>query len=291
MGSRLLREIAKEVLGEERARSIWSRIDVIGDIAVIKRPLRDAPSLEEYRLIAEKILERMPYIRSVWLQTGSVEGDFRLRGGLVHLAGERRTVTIYREHGCSFKVDIARVFVTPRLNYEHLRVARLVRPGEAVLNMFAGAGILSIVIAKLAKPSIVYSIDINPAAYELMKENVKLNRVEDVVKPLLGDAAEVVYRGLRKSSDRVLMPLPALALKYMDAALAALRGGRGWLHVYLHVERVKGSGHLEKAVSAVKARVEELGWGLAAARARVVRSVGPRLVQVVVDAEVEEAGH
>ena len=284
-----MRELARGVLGEDKARLVWKRIDIVGDIAVIKMPIHGMVSVDELKLVAEKLVERLPYVRSVWLQTGAVEGVYRVRGGLVHLAGERRTTTTYREHGCSFKVDISRVCVTPRLSYEHLRVARLVRPGEKVLNMFAGVGIFSIVIARHSRPSKVYSIDINPEAYKLMVENVRLNRVEGVVEPILGDAARVVGERLEGSSDRVLMPLPALALDYLPHALKALKGGRGWVHVYLHTRHSKDKSHLRDAVRLVESRILEEGWRLVDARSRVVRSVGPRMVQVVVDAEVAKA--
>lgn len=287
---RLVRRIAEEVLGREKASLVWSRLDVVGDIALIKMPLSGGIDIEDLRLIAYRILDEVPHVRSVWLATGAVEGDYRVRGGLVHLAGEKRTTTIYKEHGCKFKVDIARVFVTPRLNYEHLRVAKHVAPGEAVINMFAGAGLFSIIIACKSRPSVIHSIDINRHAYELIIENARLNRVDHIVRAYHGDAASIVEELLINSSDRVLMPLPALALEYLPHALAALRGGRGVVHVYLHVRVEKGKDPLEEAKDAVRARVEEEGWSVVETLARRVRSVGPRLVQVVVDAKVRKRG-
>jgi tRNA (guanine37-N1)-methyltransferase len=85
------------------------------------------------------------------------------------------------------------------------------------------------------------------------------------------------------------MPLPALALDYIPYALEALRRGEGWLHVYLHVEHRRGSDPLAEAARAVYERVESAGWRVASHRSRKVRSVGPRRIQVVVDARVEEA--
>ncbi|WP_062661889.1 class I SAM-dependent methyltransferase [Aeropyrum camini] len=285
----LLKQIAEEVLGRDKAVLLWKRIDVIGDIAVIKKPMHGEVSIEDLRLVAGELLKRLPHVRSVWLALGPVGGVYKVRQNLVHLAGERRTSTVYREHGAVFLVDISKVFITPRLSYEHLRVARLVKPGETVVNMFAGVGIFSIIIALKSRPSKVYSIDINPEAHRLMVENIRLNRVERVVEPLLGDSARVVSESLRGVADRILMPLPDLALDYIKYALEAL-GGRGWLHVYLHVDYEKGKGHLRRACELVKSRVEERGWRLIKSNARVVRSVGPKLLQVVVDAEVERYG-
>ncbi len=284
MGDRLLRRIAARVLGPEKAGRVWSRLDIVGDIAVVKA----APgslSVEELRMIAEELLRELPYVRSVWLAASPVRGSHKVRR-LVHLAGEERTETVYVEHGCRFKVDIARVFVTPRLNYEHARVAGLVRPGEVVVNMFAGAGLFSVIIACKARPRRVYSIDINPAAYEYMKVNARLNRVEDVVVPILGDAAEVVSSRLRGVADRVLMPLPDLALEYLPHAVGALRG-RGVIHVYLHVRAPKGSDPLALSTGMVSSRLDHLGVLYRIAGVRRVRPVGPRTLQTVVDVVVD----
>ncbi len=280
---RIVKKIAEEVLGAERAEEVWSRLDLVGDIAVLKKP--PTISVDELRLVAKALVEKLPYVRSVWAAASPVEGEYRLRD-FIHLAGEYRSVTVYREHGCSFIVDVRRVFITPRLSYEHARVASLVEPGEIVVNMYAGAGLFSIVAAKLAKPGRVYSIDINPDAYELMVRNIDVNKVGDRVVPILGDAVKVVSEMLEGVADRVLMPLPDLALDHLPYAVKALRR-RGIIHVYLHVGAAAGEDPVAKAISVVKARLAEIGvrdWDVRGGR--VVRMVGPRRYQVVIDLEV-----
>ena len=289
MTAGILREIAAEVAGAEKARRLWARLDVVGDIALIKSPRvageQDPLSIEEYREIARRLLERLRYIKSVWLVVGPTEGVERVRDKLVHLAGEERTETVYVEHGCRFKVDIARVFVTPRLSFEHARVASLVKPGERVVNMFAGAGLFSIIIACRASPRVVHSIDVNPHAYRLIVENARLNKVSHIVKAYLGDAGEVIESRLMRSADRVLMPLPALALDYLKYAVKALEG-EGVVHVYLHVHAPRGERPEPLAERMVLARLGELGARGEVLGSRVVRKVGPRWSQVVVDVRV-----
>jgi tRNA (guanine37-N1)-methyltransferase len=288
---RLLRRIARSVLGPEKASAVWSRIDIVGDIALIKSPwvagLDDPLTLEEYRRLAEALLVEVPYIKSVWLLRGPVRGSLLLREA-IHLAGERRSTTIYKEHGCEFKIDILKVFVTPRLNYEHRRVAELVKPGEVIVNMFAGAGLFSIIIA-CRKPVRVYSIDLNPDAYKYMIESIELNRrkLKGEVIPILGDAARVIEERLKASADRVLEPYPRLALGYMEYALEALKN-KGWLHVYLHVEARGKLDARSKAEKLVRERIRSLGWDATSTSSRIVRPVGPRLYQVVVDVEVDK---
>ena len=276
----LLKRVAREVLGEDFAKRIWRRIEFIGDIALIRTPLGMSP--EELRTLAEEILRRLPYVKSVWASLPGIEGPYRLRRH-VWLAGEQRSETLYREHGCVFKVDINRVYISPSLNYEHVRVARLVEPGEVVFNMFAGAGLFSIIIARQAEPSRVYSVDINPDAYYYMAENTRLNRVEDRVVPILGDAREVAESRLTRSADRVLMPYPELALEYLPYAVSSLRGS-GWIHVYLHVRTDRGEHWRSKARDLVEKRLHEISvQSYTISFVRKIRNVGPRLNQVVVD--------
>ncbi len=279
-GRPLLRKIADEVFGEGWGSRIWKRIEIIGDIAVIRVPFWLKPS--ELKPLAEAILEKLPYVKSVWAGLPGVYGDYRLRE-YVYLAGEKRSETVYREHGCLFKLDITKTYVSPRLNYEHKRVARLVKEGEVVVNMFAGVGLFSIIIAKYSKPRKVYSIDINPWAYKYMVENTRLNNVEDIVVPILGDAAGVVEERLTDTSDRVLMPLPELALEYLPYAIKALRQGRGYIHVYIHVSVGRNEVLYSKASSVVIKRFRELGYSVDIVFWRKVRMVGPRRYQLVFD--------
>ncbi len=283
---KFLRKIAREVLGDEKARKIWGRIEIIGDIAVIRVPFDMDP--EELIPLAEKIIEELPYVKSAWAGLPGVEGAYRLRK-YVHLAGEKRSETIYKEHGCLFKVDITKVYVSPTLNYEHKRIAQLIKPGEIVVNMFAGAGFFSIIAAKYSKPKIVHSIDINPYAYKYMVINIKLNKVKDVVKPYLGDAAKIVEEQLVNTCNRVLMPYPELALSYLKYALKALNNAKGYIHVYLHIDAEKGENPLTIGEKQLINELEALGVRkISILNKRIVRTIGPRKYQVVIDSYVEQ---
>ena len=276
-----LRRLASELFGDEVAKKVWGRVEIIGDIAIVRK----SPdlSLDLLRVLGEELLKRLPYVKSVWAAVTPVKGSFRVRE-YVHLAGEKRSTTTYREGGCKFKIDIKSVYISPVLSYEHSRIASLVQEGEFIINMFAGAGLFSIIIARTGKPLKVVSIDINPRAYELMVENVRLNKVEAYVEPVLGDAREVIkwFEGM---ADRVLMPLPELAMKYLPHAINALRDS-GVIHVYDFITAESK----KEAVEGLKARysnaLRELGVRHAVLFGRVVRSVGPRYYQVVLDVRV-----
>lgn len=274
-----MERIAREILSPDERKYLIKHVDIIGDIAVIKIH----PFLIKKRfLIAKCLLKMLPNVRVVYRQVAPTRGSYRIRG-LEWLAGERRSITKAKEYGCSFIVDIERTFYTPRLSYEHMRVARLVRSGEVVVNMFAGIGPFSIIIAKYAEPRVVYSIDINPVAYELMKRNIEINKVADKVIPIHGDAATVILRELINKADRVLLPLPMLALKYLPFALLALKSQGGFLHLYVNVFVPKDEKPCKRAERLCSMALNALQVDCEVTSCRRVRSIGPRLTQIVMD--------
>ena len=276
-----LRRLASELFNDEVARKFWGRLEIVGDIAIIRKP--PDIDIDLLKVLGGELLKRLPYVKSVWAAVTPVKGSYRVRK-YVHLAGEERSTTMYRELGCKFKIDIKSVYISPVLSYEHSRIASIVQDGEFVINMFAGAGLFSIIIAKKGKPLKVVSIDINPIAYKLMVENVRLNKVEGIVEPVLGDAGEVIKR-FEWMADRVLMPLPELAIKYLPKAVNSLRRS-GIIHVYDFVTAMSRREGINEARLRYSQVLRELGVRHEVLFSRVVRSVGPRYYQVVLDIRI-----
>jgi tRNA (guanine37-N1)-methyltransferase len=221
-------------------------------------------------------------VRTVLLQTSPVSGDFRVRQ-LEWIAGERKTITVHKEFGCLFEVDLEKCYFSPRLSFERRRIASLVQTREVAVNMFAGVGCFSIVMAKYSKVERVFSIDVNPFAFEFMLKNVRLNRVQNKVVPVLGDAKKVVREELCGVADRALMPLPEKAYEYLDYALMTLKPNGGWVHYYDFVHAGKGENPVEKVKDKVAAKLNELNVNFKMPFGRVVRATGPFWFQVVVD--------
>ena len=276
---RSVSDIANEVYGEDSEHIIKS-FDQIGDIIVLKIPEN---LIDERRFIlGERILKEFPYINVVLRQVSPVKGLFRIRS-FEHLAGELRTYTIYKEHGCRFYVDISKVYFSPRLSYERKRISELVIDGERILNMFAGVGPYSIIIARKRDVSI-HSVDINPYAFEYHLINNMLNKVEDRIVTYRDDSANVVKNYLMDMVDRVLMPLPELAIDYLPYAVKAVRD-EGWIHIYLHIRYSQDEDEaLIEAVEIVEKSLNELGISqIREANPRIVREVATRTAQVCVD--------
>jgi tRNA (guanine37-N1)-methyltransferase len=272
-----------ELIGEESASSVPRSFDVVGNIAVVKLP----ESLFPHRkVIAQALMSINNQIKTVLLQTSEISGVFRLRR-LTWIGGRRTWETVHKENGCIFKVDLRKTYFSPRLSYERMRIAKQVRPEEVIMNMFAGVGCFSIVVAKKSQAKRIYSIDINPWAFSYARSNVLLNRVEDRIKVLLGDAVKIVPTILRGTAHRIIMPLPMLSDQSISVAVEGLKPEGGIIHYYTHTR----TNRYEEPVYSAWTRIQSLfGEGVSLFSlmgGRKVRSIGPRRYQVVLDIRVQ----
>jgi tRNA (guanine37-N1)-methyltransferase len=278
-----LKRVLADKLEPQQLKRIYKTYDIVGDVAIVRVP---EPKKHLSRLIAEAIMGTHREVKSVWRQVSSVSGDYRLRG-LEFLLGEKTTETLYKEHGCVYKTDLRKAYFSPRLSYERLRVAKLIQPEEVVLNMFAGVGCYSIAIAKHSQPLKVYSVDVNPSAVQYLRENIRLNRVADVVVPIQGDAKNVTEQQLQNVADRVLLPLSERAYEYLDYAHLALKPAGGWIHYYGFEYANKDEDPVEKAEMKVSEKMRRLCKEFQVDFGRIVRPIGPRWYQVVLDIDVK----
>ncbi len=280
--TKLFREKLSRVLSSEELAKVYTSFDIVGDIAIIKTQNED--NLIE-QAVATQIMITHKGVKTVLIQTSPILGDFRVRQ-LKLLAGENKTLTKYRESGCVFMVDVEKCYFSPRLLGERSRIASLVKPGETIVNMFAGVGCFSVIIAKTVVDCLVFSIDVNPVAAQYMKENIRLNRVFGKVIPLLGDSKEIIKVNLQGKADRVLMPLPEKALEYLPYALCALKKHGGWIHYYDFQHAVGDEDPVEKTKLKVAEKLSSLGAGYVWGGSRIVRSTGPNWYQTVLDIQV-----
>lgn len=265
-------EELENLLGDE-IQKIARSFDVVGDIAILEI---DQDLIQRRgREIGEIFLKHLKNVRVVLAKGSEVSGEFRIRK-YIHLAGERRTETVHREHDCLFKLDLEKVYFSPRLAYERMRVAEEVGDGEVVLDMFAGIGAFAITIARHSGASRVYAIDKNPHAYRYMVENIRLNKVENKVVPILGDSRNAPSL-IGEKVDRVIMDNPTMSFEFLDIALKSLGKNGGIIHFYCigrSFEEVEGN--LSEIFSDLEVdyMVEER---------RVVREYAPRVYHMVLD--------
>ncbi len=275
-----LREAVKGNLPPELQAIVPKSFDVIGQIAIIELPGQLVPFEE---LIGAGVLEICPNARTVMAKAGAFSSDYRTRE-LRFIAGEDNSVTCYKEHGCTYELDVRTVFFSPRLGQERLRIACQVKPGETVVDMFAGVGPYSILVARKQPSSTVYAVDANPAAFTFLVSNILANRVLGIVRPMMGDVREVVKSHLFGVADRLIMNLPGEALSFVDVACSTLNERGGIIHFYSFESSEKPH---EAASEKFKRQIDASGRELKSILAvRTVKEIAPYRFQVVVDARV-----
>lgn len=228
--SNTIRQHLKDKVPEDLLSSTPSSFDILGSrggaVAVIEIPDELAAYEKE---IADAIQAVHGNVRSVLSKDSGREGEYRLRS-LRLIAGDPDTEVIHKESGCRFKLDPRVTYFSTRESTERERIVEMVQPGEDVLVMFSGVSPIAICVAKRHPDVTVTAVEINPEAHRYAVENVRLNKVADRVKPILGDVREVCP-SLNTVFDRVLMPLPKGAHMFLDVAIPMVKPG-GALHLY-----------------------------------------------------------
>lgn len=275
-----LAEVLENQLPQGLLASLPRALDIVGDIAIIEIP----PELNAHAsLIGEAILKTHKNMRTVLAKASAVSGTYRLRE-LAVIAGEPKTATVHKEHGCRYYVDATKAYFSPRLSHEHNRVASLVQAGETVVDLFAGVGPFAVLIAKNTPSAKVYAMDINPDAVELLKRNIRLNRVENRVYPILGDARQIVENQLSGVADRMIMNLPEKAIEFVDAACKAVKPTGGIVHFYGFIRLPDSIENMQSRFSEV---VEKAGRKVDQFLfAKTIRETAPYEWQIVLDAKI-----
>jgi tRNA (guanine37-N1)-methyltransferase len=284
---RLLVNAAERILSREEANAVIKGMDIIGDIAILKIP----SNLEDKKTaLAEALLKEAPYIKTVFMQAAPTKGDYRLKE-LKWLAGEEKSVTLHKEYGCLFKVDVEKAFFSPRLSFERRRIAEFVKenpvnPNETIINLFAGVGCFSILIAKLNPSVKIFSIDLNPDAIQYMMENILINKVRGKVIAVLSEAKRVINEFFLCKADRVLMPLPERAYEFLDTSIAALKPTGGFIHYQDFIQAKKKDEALRLAKEKTLEKLKELKVNFQFDSGRVIKDVAPYKFQVALDIKV-----
>jgi tRNA (guanine37-N1)-methyltransferase len=255
----------ERIISPEDLLGFRPSFEVVGDIAMVED--RDAER------VAAALMSTSKSIKTVIAPISDVEGEFRTRR-FRHVAGEARTVTLHKEHGLRYRVDLEGAYFTPRLGTERLRIAGLVSPGDVVLDMFAGVGPFSLLLAK--KGAKVIAMDKNPVAVKYLRENALLNKVNNIVI-LEGDASELALR-YEKLADHVIMNLPHSACEFLIPAMRAAKSG-GIVHYYC----IAPEDDLYRDEALIKKAAGKMDLGVQVLYKEIVRSYAPHRSNVVID--------
>jgi tRNA (guanine37-N1)-methyltransferase len=264
-----------EALGLQgvKAKNALSSFDLLGNIAVV-----ELPKGMDAKKAAKAIMSIHKNIEAVYAKKGGMEGKYRVRKFRL-IGGKGKSVARYRENGVAMEFDVKKVFFSPRLSTERKRVAGLVGENESVLVLFAGVGPFALCVAKERPAAKVIGIELNAEAVKWFKRNIKLNKLGNV-EAVLGDVKkELAKREYAGWADRIVMPLPKDAERFLkDAGKASKKGTI--IHFYTFVDAKRP---LEHAKEKIKANLER---PFRIIQARKVRDYSPKTVQVVADIEI-----
>jgi tRNA wybutosine-synthesizing protein 2 len=186
------------------------------------------------------------------------------------------TETINKENGCLFKLDLSKVMWSKGNNNERLRIAKLVKDNETVIDMFAGIGYFSIPIGVHSNAKQVYAIEINPNSYHYLCENINLNKLDNVT-PILGDCMKVTPRF---SADRIVMGYVKTTHHYLKVAIDSLNKG-GILHYHETVpEKLMNTRPIERIRAQAGNRDVEL------LKINKIKKYAPGVEHVVIDVRI-----
>jgi tRNA (guanine37-N1)-methyltransferase len=278
--SKTIFDILEDQLPPHLLASLPKSVDIIGQVAIIEIPVE----LQEYKgQIGEAILEVNSKVQTVLAKAGPISEKYRIRE-FENIAGKDETVTTHKEFGCMYQMDVRKVYFSPRLSFEHERIASQVKEGETVVDMFAGVGPFSVLIAKRVGKVKVYAIDANQDAIRFLNENIVLNNVQGKVTPILGDAGRVIKEHFVGKVDRAIMNLPEQAIGFVESACKSLKPAGGVVHYYSFAIEpdplARAKEDLEKAIL-------KGGRNISFLNARTVKSTAPYEWQVAIDAKVE----
>ena len=140
------------------------------------------------------------------------------------IAGCHTTITLHKEHGCQFLIDVSESMWSKGNKQERIRLTKLAKPNETIVDMFAGIGYWSLFLAKYSKPKKIYAIDVNPKALEYLRKNTLLNKVEGRIEILEGDCKKFA-KLLENSADRIVMGYLFDTEKFLPYALRIAKKG------------------------------------------------------------------
>lgn len=250
--------------------------ELIGDVALLEDS--DLDSQKALR-IAYVLLQTHSNIKTVLRPLTPVIGEFRVRDFEV-VAGEPRTETVHREYGCRYKVDLAKAYFTPRLSTERSRILSWIKEGDVVVDMFAGVGPYSILLAKSKKPSKVVAIDKNPVAVHYLIENITFNSAKNI-EAIEGDAREEAKK-FAGTADHVIMNLPHNAYEFLDSAVLLTKPG-GIIHYY---GMTPEDDLFESSIKLIREAAEKAGRQVEVLEERVVRSYAPHQYNICIEIRI-----
>lgn len=223
--------------------------------------------------IAEATLRYNSRIRSVAIRTGPTTNEFR-KPAYKLIAGDQDTVAMHIENDVKFLLDPLRITFSGGNKRERISLSRIVGPDEFVVDMFACVGQFGIHIAKTAGARVL-ALEVNPDAYSMLQENIRINHVENRVHAILGDCRETHPSD---AADRVIMGYLPGTIDYLPFAMDTLSRKGGVINMHDSLPQKE----LESYCNTINTMAQD--WGFSSdIKTRRIKSYAPSVIHYVFD--------
>jgi tRNA wybutosine-synthesizing protein 2 len=244
----------------------------LGRVMVVRLPEQLRP---HFRAIGEAWCAELG-VSTVLRRTGETVGELRIPH-FERVVGEDTTTEVV-EYGIRYRLDAQHILFARGNRTERHRAGTVTRPGEIVADLFAGIGYFSLPAAVIGRARRVWAVEKNPASYQFLCENARINHVADRIECLRGDNREIELPA--HASDRVFLGYLPSSVPWVPRALGLLSPKGGTLHVHLVVGTRDGRAEAEAEVTRAAIRA---GATVVSVASRAVKAFGPGREHVVVD--------
>ena len=132
-----LREKLKGILSEEESLLLPAGFQTVGRIIVLKLN----PKLNDKKLIVgQACLDLLSSVKSVYLNTGKIEGTFRTPQQVELIVGENNPIAEHKENGVIYRFDVTKIMFSKGNINERKFLTTVVKQNEIIVDMFAGIG-------------------------------------------------------------------------------------------------------------------------------------------------------
>ena len=228
-----------------------------------------------------KVYAEVLSCKSVLKETSGISGQLR-KPNVELIYGDERTVTTHKENGIIYKLDPAKIMFSSGNMDERIRMGNIVKPGEIVVDLFAGIGYFSLPMAVHGHPKKIFCCELNPIAYSFLKENIVLNKVKDIITPLVGDNRNVAPRNI---ADRVVMGFFGDTYKYLPIAFQSLHYQTGFIHFHDTFPDTKVP---DIPLSFIEEQSHKYHKTVELLQLKKVKSIAPGVSHYVLDVLIEE---
>lgn len=288
---KMIREELLSKIPPELHGILPNSFDIIGSVAIIDLNRENLVPLHPYLLdIGNYILESNPNIQTVFEKAGNIQGVYRTRD-LNFVCGKNNPITTYKENGCKFRLNVQKIFFTPRLSFERNRIAGMdtnYNTTGAIWDMFCGVGPFFIQIAKKHPHVKVFATDINPEAIEYANENIRLNKINADVNCFTQDVREIhrtpQFFEMKGKVSRIIMNLPEKNLEFIPILPDFIHPNGCLVHIYQFSEK---SDPFTDAKQKLSTALLKAGLKLVKIKLqRIVKPYSPALDTTVIDAVI-----